>query len=83
MYLSQRGLLYQVRGLQQKKGHKFLIQSDSENNLYQYLQEFREEVEIDRSGIFEINHPNKIYFEIFVIILAIYNCFGIPLEICF
>ena len=38
---------------------------------------------IDKSGIFEINHPKKIYFEIFVIFLAVYNCFGIPLEICF
>lgn len=56
---------------------------NSKNNLYEYLQEFREIVEIDKTGIFEINHPKKIYFEIFVIILAIYNCFGIPLEICF
>ena len=55
----------------------------SENDLYEYLKEFREEVIIDKSGIFEINHPKKIYFEIFVILLAIYNCFGIPLEICF
>ena len=51
--------------------------------MYEYLQEFKEEIHIDKSGIFEINHPKKIYFEIFVIILAIYNCFGIPLEICF
>lgn len=34
------------------------------------------------SGILRINDGRKIYFEIFVIILAIYNCFGIPLEIC-
>lgn len=43
MYLSQRGLLYQVRALQQKKGHKFLI-INSENNLYEYLQEHKEVV---------------------------------------
>lgn len=55
----------------------------SEKGLYEYLQEFREEHEIDKTGIFQINDPRKIYFEVFVIILAIYNCFGIPFEICF
>ena len=71
-----------MRQLQQKKGHKFLIRN-SDNNLYEFLQEHKEIQQIDKTGIFEINHPKKIYFEIFVIILAIYNCFGIPLEICF
>ena len=37
----------------------------------------------DTKGILRINDPRKIYFEIFVIILAVYNCFGIPFEICF
>lgn len=40
-------------------------------------------MDTDTSNIILINDRRKVYFEIFVIILAIYNCFGIPLEICF
>ena len=41
------------------------------------------EVKVDHAGVVRINDKRKIYFEIFVIFLAIYNCFGIPFEICF
>lgn len=37
----------------------------------------------ERGGLIRINDPRKIYFDVFVIILAIYNCYSIPLEICF
>jgi hypothetical protein len=54
----------------------------SEGGLYEYLQEFKQESKIDYKGVIRVNNTKKVYFEIFVIILAIYNCFGIPLEIC-
>ena len=55
----------------------------SYGGLYEYLQEYRQDVVVDTEGIIRINDHRKIYFEIFVIILAIYNCYGIPFEICF
>jgi len=54
----------------------------SEGQLYEYLQEYKQETKIDFTGVIRVNDTKKVYFEIFVIILAIYNCFGIPLEIC-
>jgi len=63
------------------KNKEFMIKK-SEGGLYEYLQEFKHENQVDYNGIIRINDPRKVYFEVFVIILAIYNCFGIPLEIC-
>ena len=82
MLKTQRIILNHVQDMHKIKNKDFLIKY-SEGNLYEYIQQYKEEVKIDTKGILRISDPGKIYFEIFVIILAIYNCFGIPFEICF
>ena len=73
--------------MQSLRDKKFLIinstQTPEHPSNYSYIQEYQEPINADFSNIIRINDRRKVYFEIFVIILAIYNCFGIPLEICF
>lgn len=81
MYDGQKHLLNLVKDMHAKKKRYFMICQSSESH-YQYLQEKQKEIVIDDKGIIRINDSRKVYFEVFVIILAIYNCFAIPLEIC-
>lgn len=82
MFDGQRNLLTKVQEMHAKKGRTFNV-IHSDNKQYQFLQEEKNKVVIDYRGIIRINDSRKVYFEVFVIILAIYNCFGIPFEICF
>ena len=62
------------------KSQEFRIRKSGKD--FEYIQEYKKEVEVSTKGTIRTNDPSKIYFDVFVIILAVYNCFGIPLEIC-
>ena len=87
MRITQDSILSHVQDMQSLRDKKFLIIHSSKDpkdpGNYSYIQEYQEKVVVDNSNIIRINDKRKVYFEIFVIVLAIYNCFGIPLEICF
>ena len=51
--------------------------------MYEFIQEERVVKTQDYTGLIRINDYRKVYWDIFVINLAIYNCFSIPFEISF
>ena len=61
-----------------RKNIRNLIIKQSSTDDFEFLEEEIEHINLSQKGIFRLNDPRMTRWDLFIIILAFYNCYSIP-----